>query len=210
MNNEKGKNNNAVIAVLVVIIVILGILCVLFATNTISFNSKVVNDNSKLSNENNSNLEEEENNSLVKEKVNSKWIDYLLSCHILEAKLTRVRSKDLGDNEDFNKTVTISLDDLKNILSKIRNSDLLKTYSLGRGGPDSDHLSVSYEYNEQIYKFEIYYGSIAVDNLDNGLKTILENNNYNEKNTEYKNSDSSFYFYSIEDYSSSIFDEYFQ
>lgn len=203
----KEKKSNIIIVTLVVIIAILVILCVFLVSN---INSKLDNNNdNELSNDNNSSLVEEKDDDVVSDDVNSKWIDYLLSCHILDAEITRVRDKDLGDNEDFNKTVTISLDDLKNILSKLRNNNLLKTYSLGRGGADKDHLSVSYEYNDEKYKFEIYNGSIVVDELDSGLKAILENNNYDEKNLEYKDVDGSFYFYDIEGYSSSMFDEYF-
>ena len=42
---ENQKNNKGVITLLVVIIVILSVLCILFATGTISFNTNKVNDN---------------------------------------------------------------------------------------------------------------------------------------------------------------------
>ena len=42
---ENQKNNKGVIALLIVIIIILSALCILFATDTISFNSNGVNDN---------------------------------------------------------------------------------------------------------------------------------------------------------------------
>ena len=41
------------------------------------------------------------------------------------------------------------------------------------------------------------------------LKNILEQNKYDEKNTEYKNMEGSFYFYSIDNYNETIFDKYF-
>ena len=214
MNKEKSKN--IMILILVIVVVILIVLVLLFATNTIRLNSKTNESNSQLNGtiEENSNVDDEkdvsESYNQNNETINSNWINYLLSCHILDATITRNRSIDLGDDIDLNKTVTITLDDLKTILFTLENTNLIKTYSLGRGGPDSDHLTVSYEYNEEVYKFEIYYGSIAVDNLDSGLKEILDNNHYEEKNIEYKNQSDSFYFYSIENYSSNMFDSYFK
>ena len=38
----------------------------------------------------------------------------------------------------------------------------------------------------------------------------MNNSNYEERNTEYKNQAGAFYYYSIEEYNESIFDEYFK
>ena len=208
---EQQNNNKSLIAVLIVIIVILTILCILFATNTISFNSNSVDNGNNQSNGSvieNSNTSND--NTTDNSQVSSSWTSYLLSRHILEAKVTRVRSKDLGDAEDYNKTVTITMDDVKEILSKLKNIKLSKTWSEGRGGPDKDHLTIAYENNNQKYEFEIYYGTIAVDKLDDEFKAILENSKYEEKNTEYKNSQGAFYFYGISDYTDTIFDKFFK
>lgn len=182
------KNNKGVIVLLIVIIIILSVLCVLFATGTIILKSNNVENNNI--NENN-------------------WVDYLLSHHILDAKISRIRSKDLGDAEDVNKTETITIDEVKEVLSNFKNSKLTKTWSQGRGWPDKDHLTIVYENNDKKYEFEIYYGTIAVDELDDEFKNILEQNKYDEKNTEYKNMEGSFYFYSIANYNETIFDKYF-
>lgn len=145
----------------------------------------------------------------VEENKEEKWTNYLLSQHILDAKITRVRSTDLGDSEELNKTITISMDDVKEILTKIENNKISKTWSEGRGGPVRDYLIISYEKNDQKYEFEIYYGDISVNKLDNEFKEILENNKYEEKNTEYNNIPGAFYFYDIENFSETIFDKYF-
>ena len=200
---ENQKNNKGVIALLIVIIVILSVLCVLFATGTISFNSNDVDNNNVNENINNNNVENDD------EENETNWVDYLLSRHILDAKLSRVRSKDLGDAEDFSKTETITMDEVKEILSNFKTSKLTKTWSQGSGGPDKDHLTIAYENNDQKYEFEIYYGTIAVDELDDEFKNILEQNKYDEKNTEYKDMEGSFYFYSIDNYNETIFDKYF-
>ena len=209
---EKEKNNKGVIILLTVIIVILAVLCVLFATDTISFNSNTVNNNTqsnsnineaKNTNENSSNSQNSEN------QTGSSWVNYLLSRHILDAKITRIRSKDLGDSEEINKTITLTMDDVKEILSKLENNKLSKTWSEGRGGPERDHLIISYENNDKKYEFEIYYGDISVNKLDDEFKSILEVNKYEEKNTEYKNIQGAYYFYDIENYTETIFDKYF-
>ena len=209
---EKERNNKGVIILLTVIIVILAVLCILFATDTISFNSNTVNNNTqsnsnineaKNTNENSSNSQNSEN------QTGSSWVNYLLSRHILDAKITRVRSKDLGDSEEINKTITLTMDDVKEILSKLENNKLSKTWSEGRGGPERDHLIISYENNDKKYEFEIYYGDISVNKLDDEFKSILEVNKYEEKNTEYKNIQGAYYFYDIENYTETIFDKYF-
>ncbi|MGN1341670.1 MAG: hypothetical protein ACI4VL_00370 [Bacilli bacterium] len=208
---DQEKNSKGVITLLVVIIVILLALVILLATGTISFKSGNGNLSNSTVTENNSSVEDSSTNSNVNDnQVSSNWVNYLLSCHILEAKITRVRSRDLGDSEDYNKTVTLTMDDIKEVLSKLENSKLSKTWSEGRGGPDKDHLTIAYENNEQKYEFEIYYGTIAVDKLDDELKNILENSKYEEKNIEYKNIQGSFYFYNIDGYSETIFDKYFK
>ena len=209
---EKEKNNKGVIILLTIIIVILAVLCILFATDTISFNSNTVNNNTqsnsninetKNTNENSSNSQNNEN------QTGSSWVNDLLSRHILDAKITRVRSKDLGDSEEINKTITLTMDDVKEILSKLENNKLSKTWSEGRGGPERDHLIISYENNDKKYEFEIYYGDISVNKLDDEFKSILEVNKYEEKNTEYKNIQGAYYFYDIENYTETIFDKYF-
>lgn len=154
----------------------------------------------------NSNKTDTESEDQVEEK---NWTNYLLKQHILEAKITRNRSIDLGDSQDINKTITISMDNLKEILSNLENKKIFKTWSGGRGGPTRDYLVVSYEKNDQTYKFEIYYGDIAVNNLDAEFKDILENSKYAENETEYRNIDGAFYFYDIENFDETIFDKYF-
>ena len=58
---ENQKNNKGVIALLIVIIVILSVLCVLFATGTISFNSNKANENEINENANDNNNTENKN-----------------------------------------------------------------------------------------------------------------------------------------------------
>ena len=198
---KEDKSKNIIIIFLTVIIIILLIIIALFLTGKINVNNK--NDN--LDNKNEV-IENNNSNNDVKET----WIDKLLSYNISNVKLSRTRRKDLGDSQDIDKEVTLSKEELKQILDKISTNKLVKTYSIGRGGQDRDHLTVSYQINNQKYTFEVFAGSIVLDSADEELKNIFNNSNYEERNTEYKNQAGAFYYYSIEKYNESIFDEYFK
>lgn len=198
---KEDKSKNIIIIFLTVIIIILLIIIALFLTGKINVNNK--NDN--LDNKNEV-IENNNSNNDVKET----WIDKLLSYNISNVKLSRTRRKDLGDAQDIDKEVSLSKEQLKQILDKISTNKLVKTYSIGRGGQDRDHLTVSYQINNQKYTFEVFAGSIVLDSADEELKNIFNNSNYEERNTEYKNQAGAFYYYSIEEYNESIFDEYFK
>lgn len=198
---KEDKSKNIIIIFLTVIIIILLIIIALFLTGKINVNNK--NDN--LDNKNKV-IENNNSNNDVKET----WIDKLLSYNISEIKLSRKRNTQLGDSQDIDKEVTLSKEELKQILDKISTNKLVKTYSIGRGGQDRDHLTVSYQINNQKYTFEVFAGSIVLDSADEELKNIFNNNNYEEKNTKYKNQEGSFYYYAIEGNIESIFDEYFK
>ena len=208
---EKKNNNGMLVGILIGIIIMLVVVGGLFATGTIRFKTSKTSDNGQTSENNQMTSTETNQSETINNNSNEKssWVDYLLSRHLLDAKITRVRSKDLGDSVDLNKTVTIEINDVKELLSNLKSNKLIKTWSQGRGGPDKDHLVIAYENNNERYDFEIYYGSIAIDKLDEEFKTILDNNKYEEKNTEYKNTQGSFYFYSIDGYSDTMFDKYF-
>ena len=194
---KEDKSKNVIIIMLTIIIILLLIILTLVLTGKVNVNNK----NDKLDNKN----DVIENNNT---EVN--WTDKLLSYNISEIKLSRKRNTQLGDSQDMDKEVTLSKEELKQILDKISTNKLVKTYSLGRGGQDRDHLTVSYQINNQKYTFEVFAGSIVLDSADEELKNIFNNNNYEEKNTEYKNQEGSFYYYAIEGNIESIFDEYFK
>ncbi len=194
---KEDKSKNVIIIMLTIIIILLLIILTLVLTGKVNVNNK----NDKLDNKN----DVIENNNT---EVN--WTDKLLSYNISEIKLSRKRNTQLGDSQDIDKEVTLSKEELKQILDKISTNKLVKTYSLGRGGPQRDQLNVSYQVNNQNYTFQIYYSSIVLDSADEEIKNIFNNNNYEERNTEYKNQAGAFYYYSIEEYNESIFDEYFK
>ena len=194
---KEDKSKNVIIIMLTIIIILLLIILTLVLTGKVNVNNK----NDKLDNKN----DVIENNNT---EVN--WTDKLLSYNISEIKLSRKRNTQLGDTQDIDKEVTLSKEELKQILDKISTNKLVKTYSIGRGGQDRDHLTVSYQVNNQNYTFQIYYSSIVLEFANEELKNMFNNNNYEEKNTEYKNQEGSFYYYTIEGNIESIFDEYFK
>ena len=194
---KEDKSKNIIIIMLTIIIILLLIILTLVLTGKVNVNNK----NDKLDNKN----DVIENNNT---EVN--WTDKLLSYNISEIKLSRKRNTQLGDTQDIDKEVTLSKEELKQILDKISTNKLVKTYSIGRGGQDRDHLTVSYQVNNQNYTFQIYYSSIVLEFANEELKNMFNNNNYEEKNTEYKNQEGSFYYYTIEGNIESIFDEYFK
>ena len=209
--NKLDKKTNIVIIILVaIIIVILSVLCILFATNTISFNSKV-NSNIKTKSDTSSNKtnQTETTNTTVSSENEKTWEDYLVSCHILNAKISRSRSKDLGDNIDVDKTISLTINDVNNIMKNLKNYNLIKSWSLGMGGYSRDKLVIDYEKNDINYTFELINGIINVDKLDDTFKEILDSDKTNEINTEYKDTETSFYYYNLDNYSDILFDSYF-
>lgn len=209
--NKLDKKTNIVIIILVaIIIVILSVLCILFATNTISFNSKV-NSNIKTKSDTSSNKtnQTETTNTTVSSENEKTWEDYLVSCHILNAKISRSRSKNLGDNIDVDKTISLTINDVNNIMKNLKNYNLTKSWSLGMGGYSRDKLVIDYEKNDSNYTFELINGIINVDKLDDTFKEILDSDKTNEINTEYKDTETSFYYYNLDNYSDTLFDSYF-
>ena len=197
---------NIIIGVLILIIIALSITTVLSLTRANELQNLIPNNN----NETNENLENEQTTNQNKndETTEEDWIDYLLDHHLLNAKVTISRSKDLGDDIDFDKTITIDPEDLDDVLSKFKNNKLTKVYSQGRGGSISEYLIISYEYNDESYDFEIIDGTILIDKLDSTFVDFLNNQNYEEKDVENKDKEGAFYYYNIENYSASMFDEY--
>ena len=152
---KEDKSKNVIIIMLTIIIILLLIILTLVLTGKVNVNNK----NDKLDNKN----DVIENNNT---EVN--WTDKLLSYNISEIKLSRKRNTQLGDSQDMDKEVTLSKEELKQILDKISTNKLVKTYSLGRGGQDRDHLTISYQVNNQNYtslRFLLYLMYFQSENM---------------------------------------------
>lgn len=97
---EKGNNNKVVIVLLIVIIGILSVLCILFATNTISFKSNDIDNNI---NENGNDNQSVENDNDGNQNTNNMQQDNAIS----NDNETKPIQNELGENDTFS-TITNS------------------------------------------------------------------------------------------------------
>ena len=120
MQNEKKKN--LIIIMLVAIIAVLSTILVLLLTGILNFE----NDNTNKENntiENGGNSKNENDEDTTSEYAN--WMNYLLETNIQEIKVTRIRSAAFGDKEEYTKTITLSVDDLKDFFKEISSYELV-------------------------------------------------------------------------------------
>ena len=139
----KQKNNNKIVITLfIVIIIILSTLCVLFATNVISFSSNsAIKDN-----ESNDNVQ---NNDDAK---NDDWISYLLCAKDVKATLTRYFNEDVTESEEIKKVLnTIELEDYLTNLNKCKCHNVVNQD--GFGGPTQYNVDITYTVNDIEYSF---------------------------------------------------------
>lgn len=102
---ENQKNNKGVITLLVVIIIILSVLCVLFATDTISFNSDA-NDNTPIDNDVNNDVDGDQNNNDIdndQENNDNQESNYNFGDQITISKLASVADYSVAGNVDLSK-----------------------------------------------------------------------------------------------------------
>ncbi len=165
------SNNNKLIVILMgIIIVILGALCVLFATGTISFNSK--DSNSK----ENETVKEEEKENLPE------WVSYILKQDITEISYYEgVASTDASTGNNICSPVkTMTKDQLKKVLLKMSKTSIKKHTIGGMGGPCYEGIKIVY--GNKILR--IYLGTIVLnDENDKDVIDLLEKENYILDNT---------------------------
>lgn len=203
MKEEKGKN--IIIIILLLIIVLLVVFITLLLTNKINLDKDIKNNDITNNQQNITKEESKEENQVTKN-----WTEEVMSYHLLDVEITKVRSKDLGDKEDINKTISIDMKELKELLSSLADKKITKVYSMGMGGPERDLLQISYEKNDNKYELKILNGKIYLDESDEELQNFFNQQNYEEKNKEYKEKEGTFYYYELDSYSSEIYDKYFK
>ena len=169
---ENSNNKKWTILLLISIIGLLSILCVLFATDILSFNFKQnINDNTDTNNNINDNTTQNENSELPE------WADYLLSQNITE--ITYEDGK-VDDDEICTTPKTMTKEQLKSVLLKMTNSKLKKYDAGGFGGQCWNGITVRYD-NQ---KFEIFMGNIIViDKNDSNVVSLLEKEQYTLENS---------------------------
>lgn len=210
---ENQKNNKGVIALLVVIIVILSVLCVLFATGIITFNSNKVNDNDINENVNEGNGTTEDNSDDDSQENNyAVWMNYILEQNITNVNINRSRYADNPDDE-YHAKINLTTEQLKGLFSKLKNYTLVKYYLQGSGFTYGDIITISYSVNNTNYSVKIANGQLWADDVsikDSGLLNALENSDHTVENEEFKNMEGAFYNYRFQGYEDTILDEYFK
>ena len=218
VNMEQGKNKNGIIALLVVLVIILAVLCVLFATGTISFKNNEI-DNTKNINQQINEIDNMKNdnqniidNSESQSTSYSTWMNYILDQNITNIIINRSRYAD-NPKDEYNAKVNITTEQLKNIFSKLMNYNLVKYYLQGSGFTYGDILTISYSVNGTNYDVKIANGQLWADSVnlkDNNLLNALENSNHTVRNEDVKDMEGAYFNYSFQGYDNSIFDEYFK
>lgn len=141
---EQKNNNKIVITLLIVIIIILSTLCILFATNVISFNSN----NAIKDNESNENIQ----NNNDDDNKNDDWISYLLGAKDVKATLTRYFEEDVTEPEEIKKVLnTTELEDYLTNLNKCKCHNVVNQD--GMGGPAQYNVDITYIVNDIEYSF---------------------------------------------------------
>ena len=178
---EQKNNNKIVITLLIVIIIILSTLCILFATNVISFNSN----NAIKDNESNDNVQ---NNDDAK---NDDWISYLLGAKDVKATLTRYFEEDVTEPEEIKKVLnTTELEDYLTNLNKCKCHNVVNQD--GMGGPAQYNVDITYIVNDIEYSFLLNGGHTFFVTgtekkvVDNELVKLLTQA-YPEEKLEYVN-----------------------
>lgn len=202
---ENQNSNKVVIVLFMVIVAILAVLCVLFATGTIEFKSNEVTNNT-----NNNNNQQNNNTSNGNANNNyAEWMNYILKQNITNIEINRTRY--VGDNEeDYDLTVNLTVEQLKSVFSKLMNYNLVKEYLQGSGFTYGDILTISYSINGTNYDVELLNDVLSVSYVDDGLLTALENSNHTVENEEQKDMEGVYFNYYFQGYSESIFDEFFK
>jgi hypothetical protein len=169
---EKQKDfQRVLITLLFVVNIVLLVLCILFATGTISFKDDNIDNENIVENDN-----DFDEQSIAGDKY-TRWSDYLFSRNILEAKIVNFDES----SNPIEKIIT--LDDARNLLSDIEDNTTPKIYYSGLGGSSGGYISVSYEYNSQEYGISIWVSSggsglFYTSSLDSDFVKFLTNSGF--------------------------------
>ena len=200
---EKKKKNNSGILVGILIGLVIAIIVVggLFAIGTIGFKTSKTSDNGQTSenNQTDTNINGNNNEETTNNSDNLSWTQYILTQHILEAKVSTVEKESI-----------VTLDDLKEVLPKFENTKIIKTWYDSRGSMvDGVSLNISYENNDNKYIINIdannNYCEIYGSSLNDELKNIIESAVTSEKNDEMKSTGK--YFYELSGCDSKVLDK---
>lgn len=164
----KSQNNNKIIiALLIVIIIILAVLCVLFATGTISFNNNSINNNQININDVNNTIDEENNNS---NNQNEQWTVYQQCDSIIYYNPVTNKACNKEENECLGWYV-ISKDEANDSqLELILNKNLGDTVALNENNnPDEGPITALNYLNSQTNNWKVDVRMLTISDVANIL-----------------------------------------
>lgn len=183
---EKNKSNKGVIILLVVIIVILSVLCVLFATQTITLNTKLANDNKQTSEE----INDEKTpviNQINYEEIAKEKVPTIISF----ANQQRGFYKYCGDFADSNNVITkeilsyylstkfSTLTELKNYLNNRISVELFNKYFLGENYYVEQDNKLYCQVDAKGTEFIELKNESSINSFGEGGKYTISNQNEN-------------------------------
>ena len=199
---KEDSNKNIIIVLLLVIIVILsGLVCFFAFKNNNHF---IDNCAPATVNDDIDKVQSVENNAF-----STNWLEYLVSLNISDIKLVKY-------DENGEKSVNIKKNEISNLLSNMKNAKIIKHYyNSGLGSIISGYyLEANYVSNNNKYQFKLECGVGSNDcmvfdaSLDDNFKKILDYNKSEEKFNVMSNENIK-RFYQINNYSSFMFNNYF-
>jgi len=201
------KNSKLNVILICIIVVIFAVLVTLFATGTISFNK-----------DNNTGNNSENDNKPSDTKENDytgdydQWMNYLLTKNDLKVTVSRVRYADDYVTETYNKTVTLSNDQVKDLFTKLMNLKLVNRCTSGRGtaNPNEDNIVYSYSENGVNYEvsmsgFDSLWTFYDNDKVDNTFLDAIEKSKDASEGTELDDC-----VYEFDGFKNTLLDEYFK
>ncbi len=207
MDNNEQNNSNVIIVIFILIIIIVGLVVYIIYNNSQNNrnnqnNSSAITDNKTSANNQNGNKTSTDITS---------WNDYILNCDITGVKLKRVKIAMTEGEKDFEKEISLTKSDLKDILNKLNELSIVKRYSIGMGIADGDTLTIDYNSDGGNYSLSIPNGIIFTETLkDAKLKELLEDSVTATEDEQYKGQDGSFFVYEFNGEYSTIYDPYFE
>lgn len=200
------KNSKLNVILICIIVVIFAVLATLFATGTISFNKNTNNESGEKDNKPSDTKENDYTGDY------DKWMNYLLTKNDLKVTVSRVRYADDYVTETYNKTVTLSKDQVKDLFTKLMNLKLVNRCTSGRGTADPNEDSIVYSYSENGVNYEVSMSGFDSlwtfydkDKVDSTFLDAIEKSKDASEGTELDDC-----VYEFDGFKNTLLDEYFK
>ena len=193
----KKKDSPILVAILLILLIAIIAFIVIYLTKPFDKNKKT--------DDNTTNQEVVDNNN-TENTTYPAWMNYLQEQNITNITLERTSL----DAEK--KIASLNNDNLNTIFAKLANYKLIKRYHEGAGVADGDILTIEYTKGDDNYDVKMVNGIIFADSeslKDEELRDIFEKSEHTTENEELKDREGTFYNYELDNYESTILDEFF-